>query len=104
MREAGTAKGIGTTQTASFDQELSDAARELAVGMLELHELESVDAARPEHEATIVRKIEQFVTGTMRRLFSDERPLSAELYSQNVRSATECLNWQKTREINRESP
>ena len=97
VREAGTPKGIGTAQTASFDQELSDAAREFAVDMLELRDMGPADAAHPEREATIVRKIEHYITSTMRRLFSDERPLSDELYSHNVRSASECLNWQKAR-------
>ena len=97
VREAGTAKGIGSVQTVSFEQALSDAARELAVDMLDLRDLGPADAAVPEREATVVRKIEHFITSTMRRLFSDERPLSDELYSQNVRSATHCLNWQKAR-------
>ena len=97
VREAGTAKGIGSAQTVSFDQALSDAARELAVDMLDLRDLGPADAAVPEREATVVRKIEHFITSTMRRLFSDERPLSDEVYSQNVRSATQCLNWQKAR-------
>ena len=97
VRESGTAKGLRTEQGDSFDQDLTDAAQELAADMLELRDLDPADAALPEREATIVRKIEHFVTSTMRRLFSDERPLSDELYSQNVRSATECLNWQKAR-------
>ena len=97
VREAGTAKELGTEQGASFDQDLSDAARELAADMMELRDLDPADAPQPEREATIVRKIEHFISRTMRRLFSDERPLSDELYSQNVRSATECLNWQKGR-------
>jgi len=98
VRESGIAKGLRTEQGASFDQDLTDAARELAADMLELRDLGPEDAVQREREATIVRKIEHFVTSTMRRLFfSDERPLSDELYSQNVRSATECLNWQKAR-------
>ena len=95
--ESGTAKGLRAEQGASFDQDLADAARELAADMLELREMEPADAAQREREATIIRKIEHFVTYTMRRLFYDERPLSDELYSQNVQSATECLNWQKAR-------
>ena len=97
VRESGTAKGLGTEQGTSFDQDLSDAARELAADMLDLRDRDPTDAAQPEREQTVVRKIEHFITCTMRRLFSDERPLSDELYSQNVRSATECLNWQKAR-------
>ncbi len=97
VRESGTAKGLRAEQGVSFDQHLTDAAQELAADMLELWDLDPADAARREHEATIIRKIEHFVTSTMRRLFSDERPLSEQLYSQNVQSATECLNWQKAR-------
>ena len=97
VRESGTAKGLRTEQGESFDQDLVGAAQELAADMLALRDLDPADAALPEREATIVRKIEHFLTSTMRRLFSDERPLSDELYSQNVRSATECLNWQKAR-------
>ena len=99
VRESGTAKGLRTEHGASFDQELTDAARELAADVLDLRDLGPDDAALPEREATIIRKIEHFVTATMRRLFSDERALSEKLYSQNVRSATECLDWQKARQV-----
>ena len=95
--EGGTGKEISALPSASFDQELADASRELAVDMLDLRDLKPSDAAHIEKEGIIIRNIAHFVTVTMRRLFSDERALSEELYSQNLRSATECLRWQKAR-------
>ena len=97
IAEAGIAKEMDTTSFVSFDQEISDTSSELAAEMARLRELEPTDPAHNEHEGRIIRKVEHFVSTTMRRLFSDERPLSGTLYNQNVRSATECVNWQRTR-------
>ena len=97
VAEAGSAKEVNAAPFVSLDQEIIDASRELAVEMLGLRELKPTDPTHVEHEAKVVRKVEYFVSTTMRRLFSDERPLSGTLYNQNVRSATECVKWQKAR-------